>query len=110
VLYNFAGAPGDGATPLGGVALARSGVLYGTTESGGTGTNNQCESGCGTVFSLTPPASSGGAWAETVLFNLGGRSGTQANTTPVIGSTGMLFGTTYNAYAREDGSVFSLRP
>src|ERR1039458_264479 len=39
------------------------GVLYGTTQAGGSGSVCQAnESGCGTVFQLTPPATPGGAW------------------------------------------------
>ncbi|MGA2594413.1 MAG: hypothetical protein ABSH32_31315, partial [Bryobacteraceae bacterium] len=54
--------PNGRSFPLGGVAIGRGGVLYGTTSVGGTSDN-------GTVFSLTPPASSGGAWTLAVLCN-----------------------------------------
>jgi len=48
VLHNFTGiATGGG--PEGGVTIGGNGVIYGTTLSGGTG---NCNSGCGTVFSL----------------------------------------------------------
>ena len=71
VLYNIGSSPGDGVTPYGGVAIGAGGVVYGTTFTGGTGT---CSipfdpTGCGTVFSLTPPASPGGAWTEQVLYS-----------------------------------------
>jgi uncharacterized repeat protein (TIGR03803 family) len=54
VLYNFTGAPDDGSGPTG-VTIGGGGVLYGTTGVGGAAS-------AGTVFSLTPPASEGGAW------------------------------------------------
>ena len=44
-------------------------VLYGTTNYGGT---TSCYLGCGTVFSLTPPASPGGSWTEAVLYSFQG--------------------------------------
>jgi uncharacterized repeat protein (TIGR03803 family) len=49
-LYNFPGG-GDGANPNAGVT-GSDGVLYGTTFYGGSANN-------GTVFSLTPPTTSG---------------------------------------------------
>ena len=64
ILHNFANSP-DGAGPLG-LTLGSSGTLYGATWQGGTfGKGN----GEGTVFELTPPAQSGGAWTETILHN-----------------------------------------
>jgi uncharacterized repeat protein (TIGR03803 family) len=46
-LHSFSGQSGDGALPVGGLALAPGGVLYGTTSKGGAG-------GKGTVFSVQP--------------------------------------------------------
>jgi uncharacterized repeat protein (TIGR03803 family) len=103
VLYNFAGGPNDGANPHGDLVMGSGGVLYGTTLSGG--------SGFGTVFSLTPPASPGGKWTETVLYIFGG--GTDAaepRAALVIGNGGVLYGTTYNGGTSGQGTVFSLAP
>ncbi|HET6277092.1 MAG TPA: choice-of-anchor tandem repeat GloVer-containing protein [Candidatus Cybelea sp.] len=50
VRYNFRGGS-DGSLPVGNL-VALNGVLYGTTYSGGTGCASN--SGCGTVFALTP--------------------------------------------------------
>jgi len=72
VLYSFTGQNGDGSFPRNGVAVASSGVLYGTTDNGGAG---PCQLGCGTAFSLTPPASPGGAWTESVLHKFGTKKG-----------------------------------
>jgi uncharacterized repeat protein (TIGR03803 family) len=47
ILHSFSGQGGDGAIPLGALALSSSGVLYGTTSAGGT-------AGRGTVFSIVP--------------------------------------------------------
>jgi len=78
VLYSFAGENGDGAFPSGGIVVGKGGVLYGTTEYGGS--SGSCVfydsvPGCGTVFQLTPPLTAGGAWTETVLHNFSGENG-----------------------------------
>ena len=77
-LYNFSGSAGsvaDGADPIS-LVSGNGGVLYGITSHGGA---NQCQasyipqppalSGCGTAFSLTPPATAGGAWTEAIIYN-----------------------------------------
>jgi hypothetical protein len=72
VLYVFKGnTEGDGATPEGGLVIDAAGNLYGTTAYGGTG---NCKLlgilyGCGTVYELSPPAETGGAWTETILYS-----------------------------------------
>ena len=48
-LHVFNGA--DGNAPQAGLALGTNGSLWGTTASGGTGTN-VCIDGCGTVFEI----------------------------------------------------------
>jgi uncharacterized repeat protein (TIGR03803 family) len=47
VLHSFSGANGDGAIPVAGLALSPTGILYGTTTSGGTANR-------GTVFAVAP--------------------------------------------------------
>src|ERR1022692_1035775 len=65
LLYSFMGG-NDGSQPFAGVVVGNDGVLYGTTEYGGTGTCNAYTQppGCGVVFSLTSPSSPGVAWTE----------------------------------------------
>src|ERR1700730_7144504 len=60
ILYSF-GAPPDGQLPRGTLTRDRNGNLYGTTQIGGA-------FGCGAVFALSPPATIGGAWTESVLY------------------------------------------
>jgi uncharacterized repeat protein (TIGR03803 family) len=67
VLYNFTGGA-DGALPEGGVIFDNAGNLFGTTYQGGA-------SKTGTVFELSPPATPGGAWTESVLHSFQPLSG-----------------------------------
>jgi len=103
VLYSFAGGS-DGFNPYGGVTVGSGGVLYGTTSSGGAGIY------CGTVFSLTPPATTGGTWTNTVLHRFTGSDGCLPYAGVTIGSGGVLFGTTNAGGIWGKGNVFSLRP
>ena len=108
VLYDFTGGA-DGWSPAG-VVVGSGGVLYGTASYGGTVTAI-CEDGCGTVFSLTPPASPGGAWTESVLYSFqGGSDGSGPNAGVAIGNGGVLYGTTSTGGTANAGTVFSLTP
>ena len=49
MLYKFNG-NGDASDLVGGLRFGKSGRLYGTTYTGGTGS---CSGGCGTVFEVT---------------------------------------------------------
>jgi uncharacterized repeat protein (TIGR03803 family) len=113
-LFNFAlDAAADGAYLNGGVVIGSGGVLYGTTTYGGAGpcTSTTYGPGCGTVFSLTPPASLGGAWTEAVLYSFnGGSDGANPLAGVVIGGGGVLYGTTSEGGPLGDGTVFSLTP
>src|SRR5450755_4673888 len=112
-LYRFTGQNGDGAYPTGSVVAGRNGHLFGTTQSGGAGPcpGNQ-QSGCGTIFELSPPASPGGAWTETVLYSFGVKSGD--GSTPYAGlvfdAKGALYGTTVGGGTGNNGTAFVLTP
>jgi len=117
VLYSFTGGS-DGADPQTTLVNGAGGVLYGTTNFGGTGPCYPYEQtpGCGTVFSLTPPESPGGTWTETVLHTFtSGADGALPNGL-AIGANGVLYGTTqdYGTLPCPDlpgcGTVFSLTP
>src|ERR1035438_4256841 len=124
VLYRFTGGS-DGSYPTAGVVVGSNGGLDGTTEYGGTGTCNAYTQppGCGVVFSLTPPSSPGGAWTETTLHSFSSSNGTcnpvgcggysdgfYPTTGVVIGSGGILYGTTGGGGTISGGTVFSLTP
>jgi uncharacterized repeat protein (TIGR03803 family) len=101
-LYNFSGP--DGANPLATVTLASDGTLYGTTSAGGA-------SNLGTVYQLVPPSTQGGAWAEKVLHSFGGNpDGNEPAAPVVIGSGGVLYGTTVQGGKLNAGIVFAVRP
>ena len=113
ILHSFAGPPADGAIPSATLIADKSGNLYGTTQQGGTGGCIEAGAtlGCGTVFELTPPSTSGGSWTETVLYSFQGASD---GVTPLAGlvmdAEGNLYGTTAGANSFGAGAVFELSP
>jgi uncharacterized repeat protein (TIGR03803 family) len=101
-IYSFMGPNGDGANPMGGVIVGGGGILYGTTAYGGPSGCGDVPNlpGCGTAFQLTPPATPGAAWSESVLHFFTGFygccNGDGAN--PMAGVTlggNVLYGTTF---------------
>jgi len=103
VLYAF-GNPPDGSEPYSNLTIGSGGVLYGTTISGGTASQ-------GTVFSLTPPASPGGAWTEAVLHSFQGYpDGAYCYGGVLIGAGGVIYGATLNGGTSNGGVLYSLTP
>jgi hypothetical protein len=99
VLYSFTKGS-DGALPAGGVVLDQAGNLYGTTSEGGTLFN-------GTVFQLTPPATQGGAWTESTIYNFPvSINGYGTPSYLIFDKSGNLYG--YNGGSF--GGVFQLAP
>ena len=103
VIYAFQGpGVGDGFAPNGGLYLSSTGALYGTTVYGGA-------SDFGTVFELSPPSQSGGAWTEKVLYSFtGGADGSEPFAGLIRSSGGVLYGTTALGGTYNLGTVFSL--
>jgi hypothetical protein len=108
---------GDGAYPNASLVVSKNGVLYGTTEYGGTATSACPASyfviaGCGTVFELMPPATPSGPWAEKVLHSFSDADGD--GSMPVAGlalsSAGVLYGTTSAGGTAGKGTVFAVAP
>jgi len=88
VLYNFSGGA-DGWMPFAPLTIDAAGNLYGTTNGGGQGS--------GVVFRLSPPATAGDTWSESVLYTFGGGSGDGASPSingVVFDAAGNLYGTT----------------
>jgi uncharacterized repeat protein (TIGR03803 family) len=116
VLYSFQGGS-DGELPFGNVIFDAAGNLYGTTSRGGVTHVGCFQSGCGTIYELSPTAN--GAWQETILHaftdNFG--EGAEPRAGLVFDTAGNLYGTT-NSGGNNDvcntfnsdgcGSVFEL--
>jgi uncharacterized repeat protein (TIGR03803 family) len=101
-LYNFETNGGtDGIGPSN-VQLGPGDTLYGTTINGGT-------TGVGTLYKLTPPANSGGAWTERILYNFAQPDGYPFGGLLSDGKGG-AFGTSENYGTSTFGSVFHLNP
>jgi hypothetical protein len=66
VLYQFQGGA-DGGNPLSALVSGTNGVLYGAALVGGLVTSH-CPLGCGVIYQLTPPVTSGGTWTESVIY------------------------------------------
>lgn len=83
------------------------GNLYGTTRGGGT-------YGVGTVFELSPPATSGAAWTMTYIYSFVpyGSGGWVPISDLVQDKTGAFYGTTYNGgnSTCNCGTVYKLNP
>ena len=110
VLYSFqAGTDGD--VPQGILVFDGSGNLYGTTDSGGS-QNCGYDQGCGTVFELSPPSSSGRPWTENILYAFSSQAndGYLPRSGVVFGKSGGLYGVTEVGGATSGGTVFQLMP
>ena len=94
----------QGAYPTGGLTAGPNGVLYGTAQAGGHHDD-------GVVFSLTPPASAGDEWTETVLWRFGlGKDGSVPYGAPALGPGGEVYGVTGYGGVHGMGRVFMLTP
>jgi uncharacterized repeat protein (TIGR03803 family) len=105
VLYSFGASSTDAAVCNGTVVFDKAGNLYGATHSGGT-------YGYGAVFELSPPASTGLPWTETVLYSLNPAIGDGVNpyTGLVVDTAGNLYGVTYLGGSAGSGVVFEVSP
>lgn len=101
-IWSFSGT--DGSNPAGPLLIDDSGVIYGTTGSGGltNSSNGACYSnGCGTVFKPTPPKHDQSTWTFTTLYFFTGNAdgaipaGPYAEGGLVADKSGALYGTTY---------------
>ena len=108
-LYAFTGGA-DGANPRAGVIVNPQGVIFGTTEQGGS-------AGFGTVFALTPAG--GGKYTQSVIYSFTGAPagcGTTGNPAcdganpeaSLLLASGVLYGTTYGGGTAGFGTVFAL--
>jgi hypothetical protein len=125
MIYSFAGGL-DGDTPVGRVVFGSDGNLYGTTAYGGfSRPGDICAwgslTGCGTVFSLSPPADriSPDSWNKVVLYRfafgmsaLKAQDGANPTGDLVFDQEGNIYGTTTGGGACGGigcGTVYELR-
>ncbi len=111
IIYSF-GSGADGFFPLAGLAIDGAGDLFGTTEFGGTFTS-YCQSGCGTVFELSPAPRK--TWTYTVIQKFDGKTDGATPEDPLLfDSSGNIYGTTLegqgNANGGYGGAAFELTP
>jgi uncharacterized repeat protein (TIGR03803 family) len=94
-LFTFNGTDGTGCSDN--LVRDSTGVLYGTTFTGGS-------TGFGTVFKLTPPT-----WTHTILHTFGlSRDGANPWGSVIFGPNGDLYGTTSGGGANDNGIVYKL--
>ncbi len=107
VIHRFKGSHTDGYRPFASLVADARGHLYGTTFQGGDGPAlcwQRLGFGCGTVFEMIPPTSSGGSWSEVLLHSFqGGADGGAPLYGLTLDETGNLYGTT-------DSTIFQLSP
>lgn len=101
VVHNF-GAPGDGVLPQANVLVGAGGLLYGTAARGGVGD-------AGVVFQLDPPAASGRAWQESILYSFMGGSD-EGVSAIAAAPNGAIYGVSPSAGPNSNGVVFGIAP
>jgi hypothetical protein len=101
-LYTF-GPPPDAENPMAGLVMDSEGALYGTTRFGGP-----IKSSAGAVYKLTPPATEGGAWTETILHIFAGDDGAYPMSQLIFDKSGNLWGTASEGGSGKGGVVFEL--
>jgi uncharacterized repeat protein (TIGR03803 family) len=82
------------------------GSLYGVANGGG---KTFCRGGCGVVFKLTRPASSG-PWKQSIVHAFSGADGFTPTGLTFQPTSNVLFGTTGSGGTNHQGTVFEVSP
>jgi len=96
VLHNINGTT-DGNFPVAGLVQATDGNFYGSTNQGGSA---NCNSGCGTIFKISPIS----PYVYKVLYNFDLTTGQNPDVTLVQHTNGILYGDT------QSGGIGSVNP
>ena len=107
ILYNFIATASGGGAPLGPLIFDPAGNIYGTTSGASMG-----NAGAGAVYKLSPPATPGNPWQESILSNFtDGTNGASPMAGVIRDAANNLYGTTYyGGSTRGLGVVFELKP
>jgi uncharacterized repeat protein (TIGR03803 family) len=89
-----------GGSPYGGMAVGPDGVLYGTTQYGGTNS-----SGKGTIFRLNPVGTN---FIFTNLLVFNGTNGANPQGALLNGGDGFIYGTTFAGGTNDYGTIFRI--
>ncbi len=102
VVWNFA-AGADGSIPSFQLVIDGKGNLYGETQEGG----GSC--GCGSVFVLVPPKTSGASWTKRIIYDpAGSTAGFYGGL--MLDSTGAVYGIQSAGGAFAEGLAFKITP
>lgn len=100
VIHQFGSTASDGATPVSNLVVTSAGVIFGTTEYGGT--NN-----LGTLFVYKPNSS--GGYNETILWNFtGGADGERPYAAPTLINANTIIGSCSLGGAAGAGTVWQV--
>jgi uncharacterized repeat protein (TIGR03803 family) len=115
ILHAFNGDGKDGNNPTGSLVFDTSGNLYGATIAGPPqGYDGPCQdgtdTGCGTVFELSPKVT--GGWTEKILhyFKSNGEDGYNPSAGLIFDASGNLYSSTEYGGSNDDGTVYELTP
>jgi uncharacterized repeat protein (TIGR03803 family) len=105
-LYSFIPYGGGGYVPMSDLVRDQAGAFYGTFFAGGDPTCN-----CGGVYKLVPPAQSGGAWTESMLYAFKGNSDGRLpvqSAALALTKSGTLYGVTSRGGTWDSGVLYQL--
>lgn len=111
ILWNFVGAPNDGAVSYSTPVVDMKGRLFGTTLAGGSGncSNTGFPHGCGVVFEVV--SARDGGWKESIVYSFTGGSsdGNAPKAGVTLGSDGTLYGLTSFGGPYSQGVLYALK-
>jgi len=104
-LYTFGYPYTSGEYPTGDLIFDQAGNLYGAAGFGGI-QNEECYSGCGTIFELSP--SGGGSWTESTLYSFTDSPDGSNPVGVIFDTAGDILGMTSQGGGNSGGIVFEL--